>query len=305
MGTHKTEGVPLKLKELLAENRVVITDGATGTWLAEKGELQPGQAPELLNLSNPEAIRKVHREYLEAGSEIILTNTFGANPFKLARLNLAEKAEEINRRAVLLARKARDNTRALIAGDIGPSGELLAPLGNLSAEKLSSGYQKVVSVLADSGVDLFLLETFSSVREAEIIVETVLKTSSLPIIVSLTFTIGKRGPRTLMGESPEDAARTFGNSIFCLGANCGRGGRETITVISALKKQTGLPLWAKPNAGGPRISEGKTVFPESPEDAAILAKELADAGAKFIGGCCGTTPAHIKAIKNRLGNLHS
>ena len=295
----------MKLQELLAENRVVVTDGATGTWLAEKGELLPGQPPEFLNFSNPESIRKTHREYLEAGSEIILTNTFGANPFKLARLNLAEKAEEINHRAVLLARKARGNTRALIAGDIGPSGELLAPLGNLSAEELSSGYQKVVSVLADSGVDLFLLETFSSVREAEIIAETVSKTSSLSIIVSLTFAIGKRGPRTLMGESPEDAARAFGNSIFSLGTNCGGGGRETITIISTLKKQTSLPLWAKPNAGGPRISKGKTVFPESPETIAILAKELVDAGAKFIGGCCGTTPAHIRAIKNHLGNLHS
>ena len=283
---------------------MVVKDGATGTWLAEKGELLPGQPPELLNLSNPEAVRKAHQEYLEAGSEIILTNTFGANPFKLARLNLAEKTEEINRQAVLLAREARGNTQALIAGDIGPSGELLAPLGNLSTEELSSGYQKVVSVLADSGVDLFLLETFSSIKEAEIIAETVSKTSSLPIIVSLTFAIGKRGPRTLMGESPEDAARAFGNSIFSLGTNCGGASRETITIISALKKQTSLPLWAKPNAGEPRISEGKTVFPENPEAISDLAKEMADAGAKFIGGCCGTTPAHIRVIKNHLGNLH-
>ena len=294
-----------QLQELLAENRAVITDGATGTWLAEKGELLPGQPPELLNLSNPEAIRKAHQEYLGAGSEIILTNTFGANPFKLARLNLAEKTEEINRQAVLLARKARGNTQALIAGDIGPSGELLAPLGNLSVAELSSGYRKVVSVLADSGVDLFLLETFSSVKEAEIIAETVSKTSSLPIIVSLTFTIGKRGPRTLMGENPEDAARAFENSIFSLGANCGGASRETITIISALKKQTSLPLWAKPNAGRPQLFEGKTVFPENPEETATLAKELTDAGAKFIGGCCGTTPAHIRAIKKHLSNLHS
>jgi len=142
-------------------------------------------------------------------------------------------------------------------------------------------------------------------KEAEIIAETVSKTSSLPIIVSLTFEIGKRGPRTLMGESPEDAARAFGNSIFSLGTNCGGDSRETITVISALKEQTGLPLWVKPNAGRPQLFERKTVFPESPEEAAERAKELAAAGAKFIGGCCGTTPAHIKAIKNRLINLHS
>lgn len=292
----------MKLKELLAEKRVVITDGATGTWLAEKGELLPGQPPELLNLSNPTAIRKAHQEYLEAGSEIITTNTFGANPFKLARLNLAEKTEEINRRAVLLARETRGDAQALIAGDIGPSGELLAPLGNLSAKELASGYRKVISVLEDSGVDLFLLETFSSIQEAEIIAETISKTSSLPIIVSLTFTLGKRGPRTLMGESPEDAIRISGNSIFGLGTNCGEGGRETITIISALKKETGLPLWAKPNAGRPRVLEGKTVFPENPEDTATTAQELAEAGAKFIGGCCGSTPAHIRAIKNRLHN---
>jgi len=295
----------LKLKELLAEKRVVITDGAVGTWLAEKGELQPGQPPELLNLSSPATIKKVHEEYLEAGSEIILTNTFGANPFKLARVSLADKTEEINRQAVLLARKARGNTPALIAGDIGPAGELLEPLGNLSAEKLVSGYRKIVSVLADEGVDLFLLETFSSLKEAELIAETISKISSLPSIVSLTFEIGKRGPRTLMGESPEDAVRAFGNSIFSLGTNCGGDSREAIIVISALKKQTGLPLWVKPNAGRPQIFEGKTVFPESPEEAAEQAKELAAAGARFIGGCCGTAPAHIKAIKNRLINLHS
>ena len=295
----------MKLQELLDKNRVVVTDGAIGPWLAEKGELQPGQAPELLNLSSPAAIKKVHEEHLEAGSEIILTNTFGANPFKLARLNLAGKTEEINRQAVILAREARGKTGALIAGDIGPSGELLAPLGNLSVKELSSGYQKVVSMLADGGADFFLLETFSSLEEAEVIAEIVSKTSSRPIIVSLTFTIGKRGPRTLMGESPEDAARAFENSIFSLGTNCGGDSRETIIVISALKEQTGLPLWAKPNAGRPQIFEGKTVFPESPEEAAEQAKKLAVAGAKFIGGCCGTTPAHIKAIKNRLINLHS
>lgn len=300
MGIHKTKRAPLKLEEFLAEREVVVTDGATGTWLAEKGELLPGQPPELLNLSNPKAIRKIHQEYLEAGSEIILTNTFGANPFKLARLNLAEKTEEINRQAVILAREARGNTRALIAGDIGPSGELLAPLGNISAADLSSKYQKVVSVLADGGVDLFLLETFSSIKEAEIIAETVLKIRSLPVVVSLTFAIGRRGPRTLMGESPNDAARIFGNSIFSLGTNCGGSSREALTIISALKKETNLPLWAKPNAGRPQVSEGKTVFPESPETMANLAKELADAGAKFIGGCCGTTPAHIRAVKNHL-----
>ncbi len=295
----------MKLQELLAGNRVVVTDGALGTWLSEKGELQPGQPPELLNLSNSEAIRKVHEEYLEAGSEILLTNTFGANPFKLTRLNLAERTEEINRQAVILARKARGTTRALIAGDIGPTGELLEPLGNLSAEKLVSGYRKIVSVLSGEGVDLFLLETFSSLKEAILIAETVSKTSSLPVIVSLTFEIGKKGPRTLMGESPEDAVQAFGSSIFSLGTNCGGGSREAIPVISAFKQQTSLPLWAKPNAGKPQVFQGKTVFPENPEETAARAKELVDAGARFIGGCCGTTPAHINAIKNRCGDLHS
>lgn len=305
METHTERGARLKLKELLQEKRVALSDGAMGTYLSEKGELQPGQPPELLNLSKPEVIRKVHREYLGAGSEIILTNTFGANPFKLSRLGLADKTEEINRKAVLIAREARGNGRALIAGDIGPSGELLAPLGGLAPEKLASGYAEAVSILAGSGVDFLLLESFSSITEAAIIAESAAKTSSLPIVVSLTFSFGKQGPRTLMGESPEDFARAFGTSVFSLGTNCGTGFKEAITVIARLKKHTALPLWAKPNAGRPRLSRGKTVFPEAPEETAELAEELAGSGARFIGGCCGTTPAHIRTVRDRLHDLHS
>ena len=293
----------MELQELLIKKRVVLTDGAMGTLLSERGLLPPGESPEILNLSRPEAVEKVHRDYLEAGSEIILTNTFGANPFKLSRSGLAEKIEEIIVQACAIAIRAKAEKDALIAADIGPSGELLLPLGNISPRKLADGYGKVAAAFSGSGVDFFLVETLSSVEEGRIIAETIAEKSSLPIIVSFTFSPGRQGPKTLLGETPEKAAETFGKTAFGLGTNCGTGTREAEKVITALRKYTDLPLWAKPNAGNPGLIGGKTVFPEGPEEMANQISGLLKAGARFIGGCCGTTPEHIAAFRKCLSDL--
>jgi len=293
----------MDLKELLANRKVVLTDGAMGTYLVEKGELSPGRLPEELNLTNPDAVRRVHEEYLLAGSEIILTNTFGANSFKLSRAGLADKLREINEKALAAAQKARVGFPALIAGDLGPSGEMLEPLGNLSLGRLSAACREQVRILAENGADFFLLETFSSLEEARAILEAVQAESGLPVIVSFTFSAGRKGPRTLMGESPEQVASVLNGLAIAVGANCGEGVAEVIGAVAELKQHTSLPVWAKPNAGRPELRDGQTVFPQAPEEFAAQVPELLKAGARFLGGCCGTAPGHIKVLKKALTDL--
>ena len=297
----------MSFQEFLKQKRVILADGAMGTLLAERGLLTSGQAPETLNLFQPEAIAEIHRDYLDAGSEIILTNTFGANLFKLTRSGLEEKFEEINRKAVLIGRQATGTTPKgqafFIAGDLGPSGEILEPLGGLPPEKLATAYQRQAAILVEEGVDFLLLETMSSVAEARVIVAAIREKQDLPLVVSFTFFSGQKGPRTLMGESPKDVAESFGAHVSAIGTNCGEGVPEAIAVIIQMREHTDLPLWAKPNAGKPYLSDGKTFFPLGPSEWLKQMQGLVEAGAGVIGGCCGTTPRHIALMKRKLIDL--
>ncbi len=293
----------MKLRETLQKHKVLLADGAMGTLLAERGKLQPGEPPELLNLSDPEAVERVHKDYLEVGSKIILTNTFGANPFKLARLGLARKLDRIIGQGCAIANQAKRGKDLLIAADIGPSGELLSPLGRITPKELADGYRKVVLSFSGSGIDFFLVETLSSIEEGRIIAETIAEKEELPIIISFTFSPGKKGPKTLLGEEPKDVVKTFEKMVFGIGTNCGSGSKEAEKVIADLRRWTNLPLWVKPNAGNPKLVKGKTVFPENPQVMASQIKPLVDAGASIIGGCCGTTPDHIAAFQKVLSDL--
>ncbi|MFH0796833.1 MAG: homocysteine S-methyltransferase family protein [Candidatus Omnitrophota bacterium] len=290
----------MSFEEFLKQKGVILADGAMGTLLAERGLLASGQAPETLNLFQPEAIAEIHRDYLDAGSEIILTNTFGANLFKLRRSGLEGKFEEINRKAVLIARELRKEQTFFIAGDLGPSGEILEPIGSLSPKKLAAAYQKQAAILVEGGVDFVLLETMSSAAEVKVIVAAIREKQDIPLVVSFTFFPGRKGPRTLMGESPKDVAESFGAHVLAIGSNCGEGVPEVIAVISQMREHTDSPLWAKPNAGKPYLSNGKTFFPLGPSDMAEQIQGLVEAGAGIIGGCCGTTPQHIALMKRKL-----
>ncbi|HLA41024.1 MAG TPA: homocysteine S-methyltransferase family protein, partial [Candidatus Glassbacteria bacterium] len=237
-----------------------------------------------------------------AGSDIIITNTFGANPVKLAHYGAAERVEEINREAALLARQAA-GAEVLVAGDIGPSGEILEQWGgSLEAGKAAVAFERQVRGLAEGGVDLVALETFMDLEELLLALAAVRKLTSLPVLASLTFGRSAQGMRTMWGIAPEAAARRLEEEgADAVGSNCGMGSRDMLSVAGEMAAATRLPVAAQPNAGLPEVSGGRTVFPETAEQMAELAGEFRKAGVKILGGCCGSTPEYIAGAKKKLG----
>jgi len=280
------------LRAMLADGRVHVTDGAMGTMLYGKG-LFLNVCYDELNLSQPDVIRDVHREYVRAGAEVIETNTFGANPVKLAQHGLAGDTETINAAAARIARDAA-GTRAAVVGAIGPLGIRIEPFGETSLEEARDAFARQAAGLVAGGVDGFLLETFSDVEELRTAVDGVRRTSDLPIIAQMT--VGEDG-RTYFGTAPSD----FGPAIEAMGVdavgvNCSVGPHGVLEAIEQLARVVTLPLTAMPNAGLPRDVGGRKMYMASPEYMASYAKRIVEAGAKFVGGCCGTTPEHIKAM---------
>ncbi|MCX7840000.1 MAG: homocysteine S-methyltransferase family protein [Anaerolineae bacterium] len=291
-----------KWQTLLDTSPIILADGAMGTMLQAAG-LAPGESPVIWNIEQPDRVRAVHRAYLEAGAQILITNTFVGSRFRLARHGWAARVAEVNRRGAELLREeiARAGVNALAAGDIGPSGELLTPLGALSFDDAVAGFEEQARALIEGGVDVIWAMTLADLEEARAIIEGVRRVShDIPILVSMTF--DTRG-RTMMGVKPEDAARKLIEwGAAAIGGNCGNGPAE---ILEAIQKMRAVAphaiLIAKPNAGKPEIVEGKTIFPATPQVMAESAVALRDAGARIIGGCCGTTPAHIRAMRAALG----
>ena len=280
----------------LKQKEVIFADGAMGTLLQEKG-LPPGAAPEGWNISHQEKILAIHQSYLKAGAEIILTNTFGANRLKLRKVSLEKKTKDLNCTGVEIAQKAiKDYSDCYLAGDIGPSGELIQPLGKVSEEEIYKTFTEQATILANAGVEMIILETFSSLEEIEIAARAVKENTELPLIASLSF-FG--GVRTMMGDRIEDIVERLEKYADVLGSNCGEGVEEIIKVINEFHKFTQKPLIAKPNAGRPILKDGKTIFKEKPFFIADRIPAIIESGAKIIGGCCGTTPAHIQAMKEK------
>jgi 5-methyltetrahydrofolate--homocysteine methyltransferase len=291
----------LDLIRYLQEGNLLIADGATGTMLQALG-LPAGMAPDLWNVERPDAIRAHYRAYLDAGSEVILANTFGCNRIKLERTGgLGTRVVELNRAGASLAAEEAAGA-AYVAGDMGPTGELLAPYGTLQAEEAVEAYAEQALALVEGGVDLLWGETLTDLSEARALVEGVRQVTDLPVFCSLSF--GHSG-RTMMGVTPRQAAETLWPlGLTAIGANCGEG---ILPVAAALDEmRAALPdavLIAKPNAGLPRLEDGQTVFPLCPEDMAAEVPELVARGAQVIGGCCGNTPAHIAAIADAVREL--
>ena len=279
----------------LRTGEVMVSDGATGTMLQRMG-LEPGAAPEVWLFERPDQIRALHRGYIEAGSNVILTCSFGGTRYRLAGHGLADRVVEVNRRAAELAREVAGDG-AFVAGDMGPSGELIAPLGKATPADLTGAFAEQAAGLAEGGADFLLIETMSDLAEAEAAIRGARQTTDLPIVC--TFSFDTRG-RTMMGVRPEQAARTIGPLVEGIGANCGRDPAEYEGIIRTMRQAHALDrppiVWAKPNAGLPRLEGGKTVYDATPEDMAATALELRAAGAQVIGGCCGTTPQHIAAM---------
>lgn len=277
--------------------RVLVLDGAMGTMLQERG-LRPGQSPEELNLTLPEVVAGVHREYLDAGADIIVTNTFGGSRAKLEHYGLQDRVAEINARAVAIAREVCGD-RAYVAASIGPTGQFVEPVGDVSFDEMAAIFREQAQALIDAGADLITLETFLDIKEIRAAVIAIRGISpEIPVIAQLTF---DNEGRTVLGTSPEAAAVTLeAAGADIVGSNCGLGPDGICDVMAAMRRVTLLPLISQANAGLPTLVDGATVFPGTPDDMTAFHDRLLDLNVRIIGGCCGTTPAHIRAIREAL-----
>ena len=289
-----------KLKRLLDHYPVLMADGAMGTMLIRLG-LAQGKASENWNLDNPEGIESVHREYIEAGSRIILTNSFGGNPFRLGSHGLVDRMDLVNRRAAEIARRAADRsgTDVLVAGSLGPIGEFIKPLGTLEFSDVLAGFSRQAKALIEGGVDIIWIETMSDLLEVRAAVEGVRSESDIGIVVTMTF---DTNGHTMMGVSPEKAvAELRGYAPDALGANCGNGPEEIKEVVDKMVAAgAGIPLIAKANAGIPELVDGRVVYNASPEDMAEYTIDMKARGVCIIGACCGSSPDHIRSMSDAL-----
>ncbi len=289
------------LAELLATGRPIVADGAMGTQLQRAG-LEPGAPPELWNVSQPERVGAVHREYIRAGAQIILTNSFGGSPARLALHEIEPRCEELVFAAARLARLEADAAPAkvLVAGSIGPTGQLLEPLGPLALDEATAGYRRQAAALLDGGADVLWIETMSDLREVQVAVEGTRQAGAdVPVVVTLSF--DTRG-RTIMGVSPAEAAVALAAlGVVAMGGNCGVGPSELAEAIGHMRGAVPrATLVAKPNAGLPRWEAGAAEYSMSADEFSAAAAGLARSGAAIIGGCCGSTPAHIAALAQAL-----
>jgi len=286
---------PAFLKAL--NDRVLVLDGAMGTMLQERG-LRPGQSPEELNLTMPEVVASVHREYVAAGADIIVTNTFGGSREKLSHYGLEDRLAEINASAVAIARQVAGED-VYVAASIGPTGRFVEPVGDLTFDQMADIFREQAKVLIEAGADLITLETFLDIKEIRAAIIAIREISAeIPVIAMLTF---DDNGRSVLGTSPEAAAITLeavGADI--VGSNCGLGVDGIYDILSAMRRVTSLPLISQANAGLPVLRDGKTLFPGTPEEMVSYHDRMLDLGVRVIGGCCGTTPAHIGAMKSAL-----
>ncbi|MGA2624211.1 MAG: homocysteine S-methyltransferase family protein [Bacteroidota bacterium] len=287
-------------RERLGMPGVVIADGAMGTMLFQRG-LNPGECPERMNLDHPEVLEIIAGLYLSAGAEIIQTNTFGGSPLKLSFYGLEDKTEEINARAVHAVRKAVGD-RAYVSASCGPSGRILQPYGDTSPEEVYDSFRRQLKVLIARGVDVICVETMTDLNEAILAVKAARSiSSSIPVFATMTFDHTPRGFYTVMGTTVVQAAEGLAAAgADVVGSNCGNGILNMVKIAEEFAKHTALPIIIQSNAGIPVLKDGMSVFPDSPEFMAEKSQDLKKIGVKIIGGCCGTTPEHIFAIKKAV-----
>jgi 5-methyltetrahydrofolate--homocysteine methyltransferase len=281
---------------------VLLLDGAMGTQLAARGA-RTDTCSNYMNIERPELVEQVHQTYLDAGSDAVITNTFGANKYQLARHGMADKAVQIGLAGAQISRKSAGQQYVL--GDIGPCGDFLEPLGMVKADELEAAFAEQAKILAQGDVDGFIIETMTAIEEIQVAIKAIRSVSTLPILVSLAFDAAGSEFRTMMGVDVARAVNELaGLEISAIGYNCGTLTMDeyvSITKVFAERLDgTGLSLIAQPNAGRPELIEDKAVYNLSSEDFAEKLEAIYKAGASIIGGCCGTTPEHIKAVADRI-----
>jgi len=272
----------------------MVSDGATGTNLQDRG-LERGKSGEAWVFERPEEIVRLHIDFIQAGSDIILTCTFGANCMRAGKEIAAGSVEELNRRAVKLAREAVGDLPVFVAGSMGPLGQLIKPLGTLTVEEAYAAYLQQAKALVEGGVDLLLVETQFDIAEASTAVKAAKAAGSLPVVCSFSY---DRGTRTMMGTNPAKMAEAIVPlGVDALGINCGRSLEENLKALKELKTVSSLPVWFKPNAGLPQVdASGNTSYSVTPQEMGALAAEWLASGAQVAGGCCGTSPQHLAQI---------
>jgi methionine synthase I (cobalamin-dependent) len=290
----------MSFRDRIRERRAILLDGGLGSALIARG-LQLGTPPESWNLERGNAVSEVHRDYVVAGSEAVHTNSFGANPVRLAAYGLAERCEEINRASVMLARAAGPR---FVIGDVGPTGEYLPPVGHGDVEAWRAAFERQGRVLAESGIDAFHVETMSDLREARAALEALRAVApGIPVMVSMTFDRKKRGFFTLMGDPLVASLNALaGAGAIAVGANCSIASLDMRSLVDEALPGVETPLVAQPNAGRPQqTGDGSFHYAQLPDEFAADMTAIAARGVSAVGGCCGTDDRYIAALHLRLG----
>jgi 5-methyltetrahydrofolate--homocysteine methyltransferase len=288
----------------LAEKNVLVSDGAFGTMLQSKG-LGAGDCAEEWNLSHPEEVKSVSRAYAEAGSDMVLTNTFGGSRIKLAKAGYGDRVAEFNAAAVRCALEAVP-ANVVVAGSVGPTGAFLQPYGDLTNPEMEEVFAEQIQAMLDAGLQIVCVETMTAVEEAACAVRVARRLGAeLDIVATMTFDPSPAGYKTMMGVDPARAAAVLSEAgADVLGSNCGNGIEQMVPIVAAFREHTDNPLLVHANAGLPELVGGETVFRQSPADMAARVEDVVAAGASIVGGCCGTTPAHISAMKAVIDKLY-
>jgi 5-methyltetrahydrofolate--homocysteine methyltransferase len=288
------------LREWLARGDVLVGDGAWGTLLMERG-LPAGRPPEWFALERPEVLAEVARLYVEAGADLVTTDTFGGTSFRLALHGLEAERERVNRRAVEAVRRAVAG-RALVSASVGPTGRLLEPFGDTTPRAVADAFAEQIASLAEAGADVLCVETMSDLTEAASAVRAAREVApALPVMASMTFEPNPRGYFTVMGVSVERAVAGLEEAgADLVGANCGTGVDDMVEIARALTRVAGRPVFVQPNAGLPETRGAVVSYRETPEALASRVPELLDLGVRIVGGCCGTTPEHTRAIRRAV-----
>ena len=294
------QGGPVALLERLGRGDLLISDGATGTFLQQHG-LEPGGCPEEFNASQPEVVRDMARRYVEAGSDMVLTNSFGGSVFMQKKYGYGERVAEFNRLAAEHARSQAQEGR-FVVGSVGPTGEFLEPLGPVSEAEMYDAFVEQVKALEAGGADGVVVETMTAVEEAALAVRAARDNTGLVVMATMVFDKGPRGFFTMMGVTPERAVQSMQEAgAHVVGSNCGNGIDNMVDIARRMRAETDGFLLIHSNAGIPAMRNGQIVYPETPEYMAQRFRDLADLGVNIMGGCCGTGPDHIRALAAAVG----